>query len=220
MAAMGNELGELFSMLWQELSGLYVKWHQYVALFGTTPERIELMNRVAPKLTYTIQKTLWRDILIHLSRLTDPAETKQRGQIKPNLSINRLAELLKDGSDYQTINDLEAKAKANCEFARDWRNRVYAHRDLDIATNQHCTPLAHASRASVKNALEALADLLNRIARNYKLPTTLFDFDGTGAAREAEHLIHVISYGLDAQTQVFAKIRNGELTWKDVHKPT
>lgn len=47
------------------------------------------------------------------------------------------------------------------EFCRDWRNRRIAHRDLKLALEQPTTPLAAGSRAQAKDALKAIANVLN-----------------------------------------------------------
>src|SRR6185295_5019430 len=86
--AMGEELGSQFAELWQQLVYLHCKWMEYVALFGTRSDRIELLNKSAPTFFRIIQDTLWDDILLHICRLTDPPET---GKNK-NLTIQNLPE--------------------------------------------------------------------------------------------------------------------------------
>ena len=43
---MGEPLGNQYSALWQEVVLLYVNWGEYVELFGTKAQRIELLNKV------------------------------------------------------------------------------------------------------------------------------------------------------------------------------
>ncbi|WP_407690639.1 AbiU2 domain-containing protein [Rhodocyclus tenuis] len=69
---MGGEIGKVYSALWQEVAWINKKWNQYVELFGTSPERIELLNRAAPSFFRTFQDSLLDDVLLHLARLTDP----------------------------------------------------------------------------------------------------------------------------------------------------
>jgi hypothetical protein len=72
IAKMGEELGELYDALWQQVAWLYQKWGEYVVLFGTKPSRVELLNLAAPKFFRIVQDTLWKDVLLHIARLTDP----------------------------------------------------------------------------------------------------------------------------------------------------
>ena len=48
IAKMGQELGEQFSALWQELAGLHSRWGEFVELYGSKKSRIELINHTAP----------------------------------------------------------------------------------------------------------------------------------------------------------------------------
>jgi hypothetical protein len=48
MAHMGDAVGQVYSALWQEVAWIHKKWTQYVELFGTSPQRINLLNDAAP----------------------------------------------------------------------------------------------------------------------------------------------------------------------------
>src|SRR5438270_3135411 len=111
--AMGPKLGELYSKLWNECVSLHWKWEEYVALFGTTPERIDLLNRSAPSFFRVVQDTLWENILLHIARLTDPPQSVG----KDNLTIRRLPALVHDQIRSKVDVLLESCAKRS-EFAR------------------------------------------------------------------------------------------------------
>ena len=83
---MGEDLGSLYDALWQEVAGLYGKWSEYVALFGTRESRVDLLNQAAPSFFRIVQDSLWEDVLLHIARLTDPP--KSAG--KSNLTVQRL----------------------------------------------------------------------------------------------------------------------------------
>jgi hypothetical protein len=44
---MGDALGSQFDVLWQEVSRLHIKRAEYVELFGSKPNRVDLLNRAA-----------------------------------------------------------------------------------------------------------------------------------------------------------------------------
>lgn len=90
IAKMGEAIGEVYGKLWQEMAWIHTKWAQYIELFGTNPERIDLLNRAAPAMIRTVQDTLWDDVLLHLGRLNDPPKSSGRG----NLGVRHLAGLL------------------------------------------------------------------------------------------------------------------------------
>jgi hypothetical protein len=204
IAKMGEEIGTIYSALWQEVAWINKKWAQYVELFGTSRERIEILNRAAPSMIRTIQDTLWEDVLLHLARLTDPP--KSIG--KANLSVRRLADLLVSSPIGAKAASLTDTALDTCEFARDWRNRRLAHRDLDLALGQSVQPIAPASRAAVKASLTALEELLNAVSRHYLDSTTLFDLGPGG--EDAVSLLYLLRDGLQFRDDRLARIKRGE----------
>lgn len=204
IAKMGEKIGTIYSALWQEVAWINKKWAQYVALFGTSPERIELLNRAAPSMIRTVQDTLWEDVLLHLARLTDPPESMG----KANLSVRHLAALLVSSPIGAKAESLAGTALGTCEFARDWRNRRLAHRDLDLALGQSVQPLASASRVAVKASLVALEELLNAVSLHYLDSTTLFDLVPGG--EDAVSLLYLLRDGLRFRDDRLARIERGE----------
>ena len=204
IAKMGEEIGTIYSALWQEVGWINKKWAQYVELFGTSSERIDLLNRAAPSMIRTVQDTLWEDVLLHLARLTDPP--KSMG--KANLSVLHLAALLVESPLNTKVVSLAATALATCEFARDWRNRKLAHRDLDLALGQSVQPLVPASRAAVKASLAALEELLNAVSLHY-LDSTSFFALGPGGD-DAVSLLYLLRDGLKFRDDRLARLKRGE----------
>lgn len=143
VAAMGEELGTLYSALWQEVAVIHSKWAQFVILFGTKPERVKLLNKAAPSFFRLVQDTLWENVILHIARLTD----SPRSLGKSNLSIKRLSALVPDPALRTNLDALVSACVSSAEFSRDWRNRHLAHRDLDRATSDVADPLAPVSRA-------------------------------------------------------------------------
>lgn len=159
---MGEPLGTQFSELWQEVAVLFINWEEYVELFGTKPERIKLLNKVAPVFFHMLQEELWETRLLHLARLTDPPISMGNKQ-KANLTINNLLDLIDHADTKKKVQELTAIAMKATDFSRDWRNRHIAHRDLDLALNEAVTPLAAGSREQVGAAINAIADVMNAI---------------------------------------------------------
>jgi len=181
ISRMGVELGELHYDLWRELVWLHFKWWDYKRLFGTSKERIDTLNAVAPRTMFIFQSTLWRDILLHLCRLTDPPI--MRGAA--NLTVNAMEPLIVDTALRADVAASAREATMTCSFARDRRNRVIAHIDLLTARNQHPRQLEPASRNSVQTALAALAATMNLVETRHGGATCLYDFDnGSGDAED------------------------------------
>ena len=194
IAKMGEPLGEMYSALWQEVATIHFHWKEYVELFGANSERIALLNDVAPFFFRMIQDGLWETSLLHLTRLTDPAVTRVRKEEKTNLTVRALPELIDDANLKANVTKLVNDAVEATGFSRDWRDRRIAHRDLKLALEQPTTALAEGSRADVKKALEALAAVLNALARHYLKSETRFDMAATHGG--AVSLLHVLEIGM------------------------
>jgi hypothetical protein len=196
IAKMGEPLGALYSALWQALATIHFHWQEYVELFGTKPERINLLNRAAPTFFRILQDELWENSLLHLARLTDP-ETSQGKADRSNLTIQALPALITNAKLKDEVNKLIAEAIKQTEFCRDWRNRHIAHRDLKLALERPTTPLAEGSRAQVKTALKAIAEVLNALDGHYFQSETRFDL--CGAVSGAISLLYALDDGLRAE---------------------
>lgn len=206
---MGEPLGKLFNALWQEVAYLHRKWAEYVELFGTKPSRIELLNKSAPYFFRIVQDSLWEQTLLHIARLTDPP--KSGG--KENLSIQKLPSLLDTPETKQEVSVLVESAIRASEFARDWRNRRIAHRDLKLATKESVEPLELASRAKVKEAIDSIAEVLNGVTKHYQHQTTLFHAGRSPGGANA--LLYVIDDGLRAENERRARVERGEYRDED-----
>jgi len=71
MKTLGPELGLVYTALYTKCVLLHVKWRQYLELFGTKPERLDLLNRSAPGFFRIVQDTFLDDTFLHLGRLTE-----------------------------------------------------------------------------------------------------------------------------------------------------
>jgi hypothetical protein len=157
---MGEALGIQYSVLWQEIAYLHMNWKEYVELFGTKPERIEILNEAAGTFFRMLQDELFEVTLLSIARLTDPPKTFGN-QNNTNLTIRNLPDLVGDAATNAEVQRLIEVAKKVTEFCRVWRNKRIAHRDVNYLALQD-TPaktLPDASRAQVNAALKAIADV-------------------------------------------------------------
>ncbi|MET3906774.1 hypothetical protein ABID59_001105 [Bradyrhizobium sp. S3.3.6] len=204
---MGEQLGTLFSGLWQEVATLHFHWNEYVTLFGTKPERITLLNQAAPFFFRVIQDTLWESTLLSLARLTDPSNS-QGNPDRSNLTVQALPALIADERLREKVERLVREATKLTEFCRDWRNRRIAHRDLKLALNEFTKPLAEGSRANVKDALKATAEVLNAVQLHYCDSGTGYDLGGPLGG--ANSLLYVLDDGLRAEEARQKRLEEGK----------
>ena len=64
---MGPELARPFCRLSNECQWLHWKWGEYITLFGSKSERIDLLNAAAASFFWIVQDSLWENILLHIA---------------------------------------------------------------------------------------------------------------------------------------------------------
>ena len=168
IAAMGPDLGKVFTVLSNELTFLSWKFQELSELYGGDGRRHDVMNESAPFFFWMLQRSWWDDSLLGVTRLLPP---KESGPPKPvrqaNLTFRRLPDLISDGTLRQQVTAKVDAAVARATFATDWRNKRIAHFDLDHSLDQAPTPLPPASLGDVREVLGDLADILNLIENHY-----------------------------------------------------
>jgi len=210
--AMGPQLGELYSALWQQLVSLHRTWGEHVALFGTKPERLELLNQAGPSFFRTVQDCLWRDVLIRLALITDPPQSMG----KDNLTIKRLPPLMTAPIKRSELEARVLLAVESTEFARDWRNRHIAHHDLLLCLDRPTEPLAVASRNHVDSALAAVGEVLNFLSQHYLESTTMFEFAAEPAAGGATSMLSYLRAGIEGECARRERVKGGTHDAKDM----
>jgi hypothetical protein len=212
LATMGNDLGEVYSAIWQEIAHVYRNWGQYKDLYGTKPSRVGVANEAAAAFFGIVQDCLWESVLLHVSRLTD--NVKSAG--KPTLTIKMLPALMPTPAQGKTIQALVDTALADAAFCRDWRHRRIAHNDLDLSINPSATPLKQATRLGVDKALRSLAAVINEVAAEFGDGETRFDL-GPPPLTGAVTLLHVLHHGLAARKQLLEDWKNGKISEEDYY---
>lgn len=206
IAKMGDELGGQFNRLTNECAWLHLKWGEYVALFGDKESRVDLLNAAARGFFGMVQTSLWEDILLHICRITDDPEVGRRR--RQTLSVRRLPGLV-DASIAEKIRKLVSVAVTKSEFARDWRDRHIAHRDLKLALRDGAKPLAPASRRGVKDAIAAIVATLGAVEQHYRKSETLYEH--VSQLGDAVALLHVLRNGIEAREELLRRLKAGTI---------
>jgi hypothetical protein len=155
---LGPDLGPIYYALYEEVTWLHAKWKQYRQLYAT-PETVDLLNRIAGFFFRVVQDVLWEDIVLHVARLSDPP--KSMG--KANLTLRRLPEVIQLQELAAEVKNLVEEVQRESAFAREWRNRRLAHRDLSLALDFEAEPLQGVSRDQMERALSAIRAVLNKV---------------------------------------------------------
>ena len=206
--SMGSYLGAVYYSLWQDVAWLHVKWDEYVQLYGTKRERVDLLNSTARLFFKVVHDVLWSDILLGIARLVDPQKTGG----KENMTIRLLPNAV-DPSISATVDCLTNRAVEASQFCTDWRNRRIAHRDFAVVMGESSKPLEQTSHAKVSEALRSIAAVLNAVEVHYQNSETHFTAfphsDGAG------QLLYILDDGLRMDQQRRERLRKGEFPSKD-----
>lgn len=196
LAAMPAPLGELHHTLYNEMAWLHLKWQDFRALFADSKQTVELLNQTAPTFFHHLHRALWEDMLLHLCRLIDPPQSAGHA----NLTLMRLPGMIPDRKLRRQAASLVRIADQKTKFARDWRNRRLAHKELVGVGGQRSQPLATASRQHVEQALAALRTLMNTIEQHYTGSEVAYE-DSIADLSGVDSLLLYLRKGLDAQRQ-------------------
>lgn len=211
--AMGPDLGPFYRLLNIECQALHVEWAEFKVLFGTNPERIELMNRAAHSFFFRLQNTLWERTLLHIARLMDPPNS---GINKENLTLRRLPDLV-DPAIRCKIDHLLQVAQEKCAFSFDWRSRRIAHRDLNLTLKTNAKRLEAASRLSVEAALEAIVEVLNVVESHYCNGSNVA-YDWVIYPPGAKALLYLLREGLEARAARRRRLASGQPLPEDMER--
>jgi len=210
---LGEEFGQTFYLLHNDLVWLFVKWQQFQKLYETNTRRIEIMNKTAPFVLRIVQITLWESVVLNIARLLDPPESFG----KPNLSIKRLEQFIEDKTKKEKLSSLIDNAETFVSFARDWRNRQIAHRDLELAMNTSIKSLAEVNKDDIDNSLKAIKDVFNYFHSTYF--NTTFYYDMGSYPGDANNLLYYLLAGWSSEQKRFERMENGTATEEDYISP-
>lgn len=160
---MGREHSMIFDLLNKEWALALIRYKEFRELFGDA-DRVKLLNEIGGGLFWDVQQMSWDDLMLRLTRLTDPEKSGRGKGERENLTVKQLPDLCKDAELRQEIEKLVTKAVNATQFARDWRNRRISHSDLTRAIDPSAEPLAEADLQKVKAGLDAVHAVLNTIS--------------------------------------------------------
>ena len=204
---MGGDLGAVYYELWREVSWLHLKWQRFIALFGGAKGPVDFMNATAPAFFGEMQRAMLMDVLLHISLLTDPPETGHGQGARPNLTLRLLPGVLPDETLRSIVGSKLEKLGAGCAFARDWRNRWIAHRDL--ALSMQTSPyrsLDSPTREKIEHALAEIRDVMNTVLARFKESRTLYEYS-LGGPGDADALVHYLREGLEAHRKQLGELQ-------------
>ena len=141
--------------LYDEIVILHDSWAQYRFLFTESNERMQLLNVCGSWFFRTTQRNLLREVVLGISRLTDPIKT---GKFD-NLTIGMLLLDLSIDSHIGLRDRLDAAVAAAIGAAdpmRPHRHKYIAHLDHPTALGSAVSPIPALARQQITDAINAL----------------------------------------------------------------
>lgn len=207
MQLMGSDLGAVYYELWREVAWLHLKWQRFIALFGGTKGTVDLMNATAPAFFGEMQRAMLMDVLLHICLLTDPPETGHGQGARQRLTLRLLPQVLPDETLRSIVGGKLKKLGAGCVFARDWRNRWIAHRDLALSMQAAPDRSPDSpTREKIECALTGIRDVMNTVLARFKESRTLYEYS-LGSPGDADDLVHYLREGLEAHRKRLAELQ-------------
>jgi hypothetical protein len=163
VASFPPKTGELAYELSSSITFLHLKWKLFRALFGTSQERINLLNQTAPAFFAFVGQIMFNDVVLAITRLTDrKRKTACLAQLITLLAPHvGMAELAGWRSQLALLN-------AAVEPLRETRNRYLAHDELPTALNSNPRPMPGVSRAQVETMLKRIRGLFESIEEKFR----------------------------------------------------
>jgi hypothetical protein len=153
-----------------------------------------VLNTVASNFFYLLEQLLFQDAMLHLCRLTDPAQTRVKGSPAETLTVHRLADVISDPTLKAAVASAADQARGKCEFARQWRDKWLAHTDLAVNQRGWASALPSVTAKHIEDAIDSLSTTLNLIEGYYSHPPVVRIKDPF----EAKSLLHYLEEGLRA----------------------
>jgi hypothetical protein len=207
----GPELGMQYFAVLSEWMWLWACWAEYVEMFGTTAERVQIINESGGAYFHMVQRTTWEAVLLGICRLTDKPKT---GKYE-NLTVCALGPLCPTPSLQEAVRGLADHAAFVADFARDWRKKKIAHLDLSHAINKMVPPLPLVERQRIHEAINAIHAVLNCISvgvMNSQLDNSVI----LACRGSAVSLLRVLRDGLRTEAAREERLRTGEYTQDDL----
>lgn len=165
---MDKELAEVYDAIYQEVLLLNSRWGEYLTLYGTGNDHIEVMNKTAPNFFGMIQTGLQENIILHVARLIDePCMGPNK-----NLSIKLFPELIQNCKLKEKVGKRICRTKKIAAPIKVLRDKWHAHRDREFVLDPKAKPLPPILRRNIDESISAITNILDVIRSHYQGKST------------------------------------------------
>ncbi len=208
MIDMPESIKDIFNELKNQVIWVHTKWENYRQLFEASDTRLRLLNKCAHAFFLIIHNALIVDVLMSLSKLTDPAGKRKR----KTLSFEQLQKQVKKNGDWglaSKLSEILGKLKEKSEEIQNYRNKRLAHLDLDITLKR--AKLDNITVKMIEEVLALAGEYMNAIEGHYYQTEVLYE-GGISSYGDGDALVAILKDGLRLKELVKAnKILDDEL---------
>ena len=146
---LGAKFGTMLADIHEEWALALDRYQELMDLFGTSKERVALLNALGSAFFGDLQEVLSNDLILRLTRLTDTGSR--------SVSVHHLPKLLRKKPDLQEqVAEHVSQAKEHVKSARNRRNHRIAHRD-------RTQPVRPVNYKDLKAGLDSVYAALNAV---------------------------------------------------------
>ena len=198
-----KEIHALWVTLDKEITWLHGRWIIYRQLYGTSRERVELLNKSAGTFFNILHDVLLHDVQLSLSKIGDPAGSGSR----QNMTLDALHKDLLSAGESTAADKMNASVQKfadACGTIRHRRNKWIAHFDRFTMLNQDIVPRMRPSREEIEIALGALREAMNCVSVHYT--DTTIGYEHFSMQADGEALIRSLRGGLRYREMVDTEV--------------
>jgi hypothetical protein len=204
---MNDPLRQVYQEVYQDVCRLHAYWKVFCQLFGED-QSVSVLNSAASFAASSIQSALSENIILRITKLTDPAE--QHG--RKNLSLARLLEVTESEDLRNRICPLLDNITEAAKPLRERRNKWSAHRDLKYALSIE-KALPPVTWANLDHVLKLIRAFMHEIEKRYGRGASLYERIELGGDGEA--LVFYLRSGIRF-FELLKCVDRGELTPADL----
>jgi hypothetical protein len=160
---------EVFDLLHTRIASVHGYWQIYRQLYDSGPAPLALLMRFAGLTFRVFQMAVYKETVLALCRLTDPAAL---GPKHENLSLSRLVRAVVDSGTTDLSARMEEQLReleSRCVGLRELRNKHFAHSDLQLAqqlASSGGTPPGPGHQ-EITHALAIVEDVMSMVSVSY-----------------------------------------------------
>ncbi len=193
-----------WNAIWPAVCDLHAMWELYAGLYGNKGHA-RMMNDTLPGVFALIHRALRNEILMGVGRLLDPAESRIKEEVFPNLSLARLLVIVRPHCPPDVnsrLGKMLKDAKTHCEQLLVWRHKRVGHADREAVFK--IKKLPNVEQKDIEKALKMLYDLLKEIHTHFNGQETVFHFPRR--VGDADALMSLIKDGVNAREAEIASM--------------